>query len=148
MRNDQTYASVMSSPLMTNEMKQVYWVLWSPPEGLTKGEIEAACKAQNWTKNSSAPWDKMVSAMVKMGLVKKGNKRHCSVKNKEDFAWVLTDSATPSRVKAPRPSPKQFLKAVAQFEMVIAHHDSHGGNFITPELRKLYEWVRDKVPEK
>jgi len=146
MRNDQTYAAVMGSPLLTNEMKQVYWILWSPPEGLTKGEIEASLKAQNITKNPNAPWEKLIPIMVKMGVVQKGNKRHCTVKNKEDVAWTLTDSSMPSKPKAPKPSPKQFLKAVAQFEMVIAHHDSHGGNFITPELRKMYEWIRDKVP--
>lgn len=146
-RTIDTWNSVMGSPLLTDAMKQVYYVLWSPPEGLTKGEIERACRDQGIQKDAAAPWDKQIPVMVKMGLLKKGNKRHCSVKNKEDVAWMLTDLAVPIKPKSNKPSAKAYLKGVAQLEMLIVHHDTRGDGLITPELRKLYDWVRDKVPE-
>jgi hypothetical protein len=146
-RTDETWALVMASPLMNDAMKQVYYVLWQPPEGLTKGEIEMTCKAVGIPKNPEAPWEKQIPVLVKMGLLKKGNKRHCKAKNKEDVAWVLTDLAVPIRPKANKPAAKAFLKAVAQFEMLMVHHDSRGDGLVTPELRKLYDWIRDKVPE-
>lgn len=138
----------MSSPLMTDALKQVYYVLWPYPAGLTKGEAAAACKAQSWTPDTRNPWDKAVAHLEKMGLAKKGDKRHCTAKNKPEPVYFLTDLTTPIRLLAPKPTGKTYTRGVAQFEMVIAHHDSHGDNFITPELRKLYEWVRDKVPDK
>lgn len=152
MKTEATYQAVMSSPLMTTELQQIYWVMWSPQlrgqsvESLTKAEIVQALEMQGMHNNPGAPWEKAVPALVKMGLLKKGNKRHCTVKNKEEVTWLLTDSSTPLKPMAPKPSAKQYVKSIAQLEAIIAHHDAHGDGFITPELRKLYEWVRDKVP--
>lgn len=138
---------------MTLEMQQVYYILWAPHlgrqpvEGLTKAEIVQCLELIGQRNNQAAPWEKVVPVMVKMGLLKKGNKRHCTVKNKEDVVWTLTDLATPVRPKANKPSAKQFVRAVAQLESIIAHHTSLGDGFVTDELRKLHEWIRDKVPE-
>lgn len=143
-RTTETYTAIMGSPLMTSELQQIYWVLWGYEWGLTKGETVAALKAQIQPANDKG-WEKGMGTLLKMGLLKKGNKRHCTAKNKEDVVWMLTDRAEPIKPKAAKPSAKAYLKAIAQFEMVIAHHDSKGDGFITPELRKLYDWVRDKV---
>ncbi len=141
-RNDQTYAAVMGSPLMTPELQQIYWLLWGYEQGLTKGEIVAGLKAQVQPANDRG-WEKGVSALSKMGLLKKCTKRHCTAKNKEDAVWLLTDLAVPIKPKAPKPSAKAYLAAVAQLEMLMAHHVNDG--LVTPELRKLHAWVRDKV---
>jgi hypothetical protein len=141
--SEQTYAATMSSPLMTVPLQQVYWALQSWGE-LTKGEITAALKANGVQQDEANPWEKQVPILVKMGVLKRGNKRHCRAKNKEDAVWVLLEK-TPVKPRAAKPSAKAYLKAVAQFEMVIAHHDGKGDGMITAELRKLYEWTRDKV---
>jgi hypothetical protein len=145
--SDQTYNSVMGSPLMTVPLQQIYWVLQTH-DGLTKGEITKTLQHYNAKEDETAKWERQVPLLVKMGLIKKGNKRHCTVKNKEDVTWSLIDGAAPSKPKAPKPSPKAFLKAVAQLEMLIAQHDQRGDGMVTPELRKLYEWNRDKVEVK
>lgn len=145
MRTTETYNAVMTSPLMTPVLQQVYWALFPHEGGLTKGEVEMACLHQRWQKDPNAPWDKQLPILVKMGLCKRGNKRHCTAKNKEDATWVLTDSYTPVAPKANKPSAKQYAKAVAQLETIMAQHDQRGDGMVTPELRKLYEWVRGKV---
>lgn len=145
-RTNETYYAVINSPLLTDAMRQVYHVLWTPVEGLTKAEIVQQCELQGMQKNNNDPWEKAVPVMVKMGILKKGNKRHCTAKHKEDVTWLLTDSA-PAKPKANKPSAKQYIKAIAQFEMLIAQHKSYGDGLITPELEKLYDWVRDKVPD-
>lgn len=146
-RTNETWAAVMNSPLMNDVSKQVYYTLWSYPEGLTKGEIEDLCEKQGIAKTPGLPWGKQVAVMSKMGLTVKGNKRHCRAKNKEDAVWLLTDATEIIKPKANKPSGKQFLKAVAQFEMLLLHHDTKGDGLVTPELRRLYDWVRDKVPD-
>lgn len=153
-RTNDTYHAVMASPLLSDDLKQIYYVLWTPfaggaqVEGLTKAEVVANCELNGFQKLHGSPWDKGVATLVKMGLVKKGNKRHCTVKHKEDATWSLTDAGLPVKPKANKPSAKQYIKGIAQFEMLIAQHKSYGDGLITPELEKLYEWVRDKVPEK
>jgi hypothetical protein len=144
-RNDQIYNSVMASPLMTQPMQQVYWALWPYEQGLTKGEVTAALRNVGTVMDEKNPWEKQLPLMVKMGIIKRGNKRHCTAKNKEEVVWLLTDVATPLKPKSNKPSAAVYKRAVAQLESVIAHHDQHGDGFITPDLRKLYEWVRDKV---
>jgi hypothetical protein len=144
-RNDQIYNSVMASPLMTPVMQQVYWALWPYEAGLTKGEVTLALRNANVVMDEKNTWEKQFPVMFKMGLLKKGNKRHCTAKNKEDVLWLLTDVATPAKPKANKPSAKVYTRAVAQLEAVIAHHDQAGDGFITADLRKLYEWVRDKA---
>lgn len=145
MRTTDTYNAVMASPLMTPPLQQVYWALFPQQEGLTKGEVEMACLKQGWNKDSTLPWEKALPLLVKMGLCKRGSKRHCTARQKEDVLWVLTDSFTPTAPKPNKPSAKAYLKAVAQLEAVILHHDQRGDGYITPELRKLYEWVKGKV---
>lgn len=145
MRTHETYNAVMASPLMVPPLQQIYWALFPHAEGLTKGEVEMACIKAGYQKDASLTWDKALPILVKMGLAKRGSKRHCTARQKEDVAWVLTDSFTPVAPKPNKPSTKQYLKAVAQLEAVIVHHDQKGDGFITPELRKLYEWVRGKV---
>jgi hypothetical protein len=150
MRTLETYHAVMQSPLMTPELQQIYYVLFSgsPETALTRAEIEAACKAQNWVDNDKAPWRKALPYLVKMGLMKRGNKRHCTQTNKPEVTWYLTDSAVPIKPKPAKPSGKQFIRAVAAFEALIVRHEQAGDMTVTPELRKLYEWIRSKVPEK
>lgn len=154
MRTEATYNAVMGSPIMTDEGRQIYYVLWSPQlqgrlveGGLTKAEIAYNCELMGCKRNPDAPWEKVVGVLKKMGLVKQGNKRHCTVKNKEDATWQLTDAQEPVRPKADKPSAKAYVKGVAQLETLIAHHKSQGDHLITPELEKLYEWVRGKVPD-
>lgn len=141
--SDQIYIATMNSPLMTVPLQQVYWALQTYGE-LTKGEITASLKSSNVVPDDANPWEKQVPLLVKMGVLKRGNKRHCRAKNKEDAVWVLLPKA-PVRPKAAKPGAKAYLRALAQFEMVIAHHDGKGDGMITAELRKLYEWTRDKV---
>jgi hypothetical protein len=146
MRTIEMYHAVMSHPLMAApELQQVYWALFSVEQGLTKGEVDLACQRQGWPK---AAWEKQLPVLAKMGLVKRGNKRHCTAKNKEDVVWLCTDSATPEAPKANKPPAKQYAKAVAQFEAIIIYHESRADGLLTPELRKLYEWVRGKVSVK
>lgn len=145
MRTDQTYYAVMQSPYMTDPLKQIYHALWTAP--LTKGEVKMACMNMGLQDNPGAPWEKQVGVLAKMGLAKRGDKRHCKAKNKPDVVWELTDLSAPVRPKATKPSAKAYTKAVAQLETVIALHDQAGDGLISPELRKLYEWVRDKVAE-
>lgn len=147
-RNDQIYQSVTTSPLMTAAMNQVYWALWPYEQGLTKGEVAMALHNAHVVANDKEPWEKQLPLMAKMGLVKRGNKRHCTAKNKEDVVWLLTEQAVPVKPKANKPSAKAYLKAVTQFEALITQHDQAGDGLITPELRKLYEWVRDKAEVK
>jgi hypothetical protein len=137
----------MSSPLMNDVSRQVYYVLWQYPEGLTKYEVTQLCEGQGIQKTPGQPWEKQVALMAKMGITQKGNKRHCRVKNKEDVVWTLTDASVVIKPKAGKPSGKQYIKAVAQLEMLIVHHDTKADGLVTPELRKLYDWVRDKVPD-
>lgn len=141
---DSTFQQVMSSPLMTVTLQQIYWVL-QQHDGLTKGEVTKTLQHYNVQEDEKNRWEKQIPVLVKMGLLKKGNKRHCTAKNKEDATWWLTELAVPLKPKANKPSAKAYLKAIAQFEMLIAHHDSKGDGMVTPELRKLYEWNRDKV---
>lgn len=140
----ETFQAVMSSPLMTVPLQQVYWVL-QQHDGLTKGEITKTLQYYNTVEDEKNKWEKQVPILVKMGLVAKGNKRHCTAKNKEDATWSLTQLAVPKKPKVNKPSAKAYVKAIAQFEMVIAHHDQKGDGMITEELRKLYAWTRDKV---
>lgn len=130
---------------MTQPLQQVYWALWPYEQGLTKGEVAAALRNSGAIENDKTPWEKQLPLMAKMGLVKRGNKRHCTAKNKEDVLWVLTDVATPIKPKANKPSAAVYKRGVAQLESIFAHHDQAGDGFVTPDLRKLYEWVRDKV---
>lgn len=143
-RNDQVYNAVTSSPLLTTPMQQVYWALWPYEAGLTKGEVTMALRNAQVVMDEKNPWEKQLPIMAKMGIVKRGNKRHCTAKNKEEVLWLLTD-AMPVKPKANKPSAKVYAKAVAQLETVIAMHDQAGDGLITADLRKLYEWVRDKV---
>lgn len=152
-RTNETYFAVINSPLMTDTLKQIYHVLWAPTvrgnpaEGLTKAEIVQNCEYMGCSKNPADPWEKAVPLLAKMGLAKRGSKRHCTVKNKEDVTWFLTDASVPLKTKSNKPSAKQYIKGVAQLEALIVHHTAQGDGLITPELTKLYEWVRDKVPE-
>ena len=143
-RNDQVYNAVMASPLMTVPMQQVYWALWGYEAGLTKGEVANVLRQAGTIADEKAPWEKQLPIMAKMGIVKRGNKRHCSAKNKEDVLWLLTE-ATPVKPKANKPSANVYKKGVAQLESIIAYHDQQGDGFITTDVRKIYEWVRDKV---
>ena len=153
MRTEATYHAVMSSPLMKQELQQIYWIMWAPQlrgqpvESLTKAEILQSLELAGLRNNPAAPWEKAIPELSKMGLIKRGNKRHCTVKQKEDVTWLLTDAQAPIKPKANKPSAKKFLKGVAQLESLIAHHDGLGDGYITPELRELYAWVRDKVPD-
>lgn len=152
-RTQETYYAVMNSPLVTDAEKQAYHILWTPTlgnqlvtDGLTKGEVAMQCELQGWPKTASESWEKAVAMLSKFGLVKKVTKRHCTAKHKEDVVWALTDSL-PIKPKANKPSAKQFPKAVAQMEMMMVYHESRGDGMVTPELTKLYEWVKDKIPE-
>lgn len=153
MRTEATYHAVMNSPLMTQELQQIYWVMWAPQlrgqpvESLTKAEMLQALELAGLRNNPASPWEKAIPIMSKMGLLKRGNKRHCTVKQKEDVTWQLTDANVPIKPKANKPSAKKFLKGVAQLESLIAHHDGIGDGYITQELRELHAWIRDKVPD-
>jgi hypothetical protein len=83
-----------------------------------------------------------------MGLVEKGDKRHCPVSNKEEQAWEITNLAQPIKPKANKPSAKAFTRGVDQLEMLMMHHQSQGDGLVTADLQLLFGWVKDKVPTK
>jgi hypothetical protein len=143
-RNPETYQRVMGSGLLSVPMQQVYWALWQFPQGLTKGELELFLRQNSVSKDENAPWDKQVGVMVKMGIVAKGDKKHCPAKNKEDATWRLT-SSLPTKPKAGKPSAKRYKKAVEQLEAILSQHRGLGDGMVTPEVQALYEWVKDKI---
>lgn len=147
-RDQATYDSVMSSPLMTPQTQQVYWVLWSAMDGMTRGEIKHACEAQQWQEDETNTWSKTVSLMSKMGLVEKGNKKHCPVAGKEDQLWEITNKTQPIKPKANKPAAKMFERGVEQLEVILATHDARGDGLVTEDVRRVFEWVKDKVPSK
>jgi hypothetical protein len=144
-RTQEQWNAVMSSPLMTREIYEVFFTLWSSPTSLTKAEVDAACKHYNFVKNQGAPWEKQLPLMRQMGIVKQDNKRHCSVKNKPETTWTITDATTLKKPKVAKPSAKKFALAVAQLDQLIAYHERAQDGAITADLKKLADWVRDKV---
>ena len=145
-RDEATYAAIMAENI-SPAVKCVYWVLWQYPDGLTRGEIGRRCAQQGWQEDETETWSKTVSHMFKVGLLEKGSKRHCEIANKEDQVWEITTAKTTKRVKAPKPSAKKYAKAVDQLEILIIHHSHAGDGMVTDELKGLFEWLKDKLPE-
>lgn len=144
-RTPEHWSAVMASPLMTKEIYEVYSALWGAQDGLTRGEIERQCLSWGWQKNPEKPWDKTVALMSQMGIAKRGSKRHCSVKNKPDVVWVLTEATVLRKPKVPKPSAKKYAAAVRELQQMLDYHRQGGP--VSAELEKLVSWVVDKAPE-
>jgi hypothetical protein len=145
-RDPNTYNTIAGLDLHS-AIKCAYWVLWNNPDGLTRGEIARDCKAQGWEEDETLTWSKTVSEMSKLGLVERGIKRHCAEANKEDQVWEITNATTVKRIKAPKPSTKKYERAVDQLEILMIHHDGKGDGMVTPELRDLFSWLKDKISD-
>ena len=145
-RDPATYEGVSRSSLLTPACQQAYWALWGAIDGLTRGQVAQVCAGKGWKESGKDTWSKAISLLVKMGVVEKGNKRHCPVTNKEEQAWEVSKQAAPIKPKANKPSAKMFERGVEQLEILLLSHQSKGDGLVTEDLQRLFEWVKDKVP--
>jgi len=135
----QTYYSILQSGQLGERQLKVLKLL-TDKGPLTGSEVNEAL--------DSSSGHKRLSELCKMGVVRAGNPRLCSVTKREAIAWEVTGRMPSKKPPNPdtTPSRKQFEDGLAEIRALIVFRKLHDPAYkVPPELTQVGLWLRKKA---
>jgi hypothetical protein len=134
------HTSLMAYALLRERLTRVQFATYKHVDahpGLTGGEIERAM---------SATHRKRLSDLEKLGVVRQGPERACSITNQKCVTWYVIPDAVPrKRVRTKPPKPSEILAFVEEVERVHAVVAASNGLGLGLSATKVLAWLRERA---